>query len=146
MNTSRRKELIGTRKVGRCLGGLYCISADCPFKHSAEGKSNMTNFQNVIGHKVCFSCGSVASRKWCGACKMTEYCRESETLTVYHLGVYKWHLKKTQKYTKSRSEKQCYKTEVWVLEVFNRQQWVRQLPMVTFRRHREEPCNSCMLM
>ena len=38
MNTSRRKELIGTRKVGRCLGSLYCMSADCPFKHSAEGK------------------------------------------------------------------------------------------------------------
>ena len=47
MNTLRRKELIGTRKVGRCLGGLYCMSANCPFKHSAEGKSNTTNFQNV---------------------------------------------------------------------------------------------------
>ena len=32
MNTLRRKELIGTRKVGRCLGSLYCMSANCPFK------------------------------------------------------------------------------------------------------------------
>ena len=37
MNTLRRKELIGTRKVVRCLGSLYCMSANCPFKHSAEG-------------------------------------------------------------------------------------------------------------
>ena len=78
MNTSRRKELIGTRKVGRCLGSLFCTSANCPFKYSAEGQSNMTNFQNVSGQKVCFSCGSITSRKWCGACKMTEYCLESE--------------------------------------------------------------------
>ena len=55
MNTLRRKELIGTQKVGRCLGSLYCMSANCPFKHSAEGQSNMTNFQNVSSHKVCFS-------------------------------------------------------------------------------------------
>ena len=75
-NTSRRKELIGTRKVGRCLGSLYCMSANCPFKHSVEGQSNMTNFQNVSSHKVCFSCGSIARRKWCGAHKMTEYCME----------------------------------------------------------------------
>ena len=44
MNTLRRKELIGTRKVRRCLGSLYCMSADCPFKRSAEGQSNMMNF------------------------------------------------------------------------------------------------------
>ena len=55
------------------------------------------NFQNVSSHKVCFSCGSIASRKWCGACKMTEYCRESGTLTVYHVGVHKCHLKKDTK-------------------------------------------------
>ena len=102
MNTSRRKELIGTRKVGRCLGSLYCMSTDCPFKHSAGGKSNMMNFQNVSGHKVCFSCRSIASRKWCGACKMTEYCWESETLTVYHVGVHKCHLKKDTKIYKKQ--------------------------------------------
>ena len=28
---------------------------------------------------------------------MTEYCRESETLTVYHIGVHKCHLKKDTK-------------------------------------------------
>ena len=97
MNTLRRKELIGTRKVGRCLGGLHCMSTDCPFKHSTGGKSNMTNFQNVSRLKVCFSCRSIASRKWCGACKMTEYYQESETLTVHHVGVHKCHLKKDTK-------------------------------------------------
>ena len=97
MNTSRRKDLIGMRKVERCIGSLYCMSNDCPFKHSAEEKSNMTNFQNVSRHKVCFSCGNIASRKWCSACKMTEYCRESETLTVYHIGIHKCPLKKNTK-------------------------------------------------
>ena len=59
----------------------------------AEGKWNSTNFQNVSGHKVCFSCGNVASRKWCGVHKMTKYCRESENLTVYHIGEHKCPLK-----------------------------------------------------
>ena len=97
MNTLRRKELIETRKVWRYLRSLYCMSANCPFKHSAEGKSNTTNFENVSRHKVCFSCGNIASRKWCVVCKMTEYCRESETLTVYHIGMHKCHLKKDTK-------------------------------------------------
>ena len=82
MNTSRRKDLIGTRKVGRCMGSLYYMSTQCPFKCSAEGTPNTTNFQNVSGHKVCFSCRSIASRKWCGTQKLTEYCRESHALTV----------------------------------------------------------------
>ena len=47
MHTLRRKDLIGTRKIGRCIGSLYCMSDDCPFKHSAEGNSKTTNFQNV---------------------------------------------------------------------------------------------------
>ena len=93
MHSSKRKELIGMRKVGRCVRNLYYTSDDYSFKHSAEGKWNATNFQNVSGHKVCFSCGNVASRQWYGAHKMTEYCRESENLTVYHIGAHKCPLK-----------------------------------------------------
>ena len=89
MNTLRRKDLIGIRKVGRCIRSLYCVSDDCPFKHSAEGKLSTMNFQNVAGHKVCFSCGNIACRKWCGPHKMTECCRESENITVYHIGSHK---------------------------------------------------------
>ena len=101
MHTSRRKDLIGTRKVGRCMGNLYCAFDDCPFKFTTGGKQNTTNFQNVGGHKVCFSCGNVASRQWCGAHKMTEYCRESKHLTVYHIGAHKCPLKlDTMKYRK----------------------------------------------
>ena len=61
MHTSRRTDLTGTRKVGQCIGNLYCTSVDCPFKLSTEGTWNTTNFQNVHGHKVCFSCGHVDS-------------------------------------------------------------------------------------
>ena len=69
MNTLRRKDLIGTRKVRRYIRSLYCMSTNCPFKHSVEGKLNTMNFQNVSRHKVCFSCGNIASRKWCSAYK-----------------------------------------------------------------------------
>ena len=134
------------RTVGRCIGSLHYMSDDCPFKHSAEGKWNMTNFQNVSRHTVafCFSCGIIASRKWCSARKMTKYCRESETHTVYHIGAHKCPLKKTQKYTKSRSEMQCSETEDWVLKAFNRLKWVKQLLTVTFGKQREQPYNSLM--
>ena len=43
---------------------------------------------------------------------MTEYCREPESLTVYHIGAHKCPLKKTQKCTESRSEMQSSETEV----------------------------------
>ena len=93
MNPSRRKDLIGTRKAGRCIGNLYCSYDDCPFKLSPEGKRNTSNFQNADGHKICFSCENVASRQWCGARKMTEYCRGYERLTIYHIGAHKCLLK-----------------------------------------------------
>ena len=64
---------------------------------------------------------------------MTEYCRESEIVTVYHIGAPKYPLKKTQKYTENRSEMQCSVTEVWVLEAFNR------------LKCGEESCDSLML-
>ena len=88
MHLSRRKDLIGTRKVRRCMRKLYYSYDDCPFKLSAEEKRNTSNIQNVDRHKICFSCGNVASRQRSRACKMNEYCRESESLTIYHIGAH----------------------------------------------------------
>ena len=82
------KVLIGTRKVWSCIDNLCCPFDECPFKLSAGEKRDTSNLQNVEGHKICFSCGHLANRQWYGAWKMKEYCRESETLTVYHLGMY----------------------------------------------------------
>ena len=93
MHSLRKKDLIGTGKVGKCIRNLYCSYDDCPFKLSAEGKRNTTNFQNVDGHKVCFSFENVVSRQWHSVCKVTEYCRESESLTIYHIGAHKCPLK-----------------------------------------------------
>ena len=93
MQSLGRKGLIGIRKVGRCIGNLYFPHYDCPFKLSAGGKRNTSNFKNVDGHKICFSCGHAANREWCKAQKMTEYCRELEILTIYHIGTYKCLLK-----------------------------------------------------
>ena len=101
MHSSRRKDLLETGKFGRCIGNLYCSYDDYPFKLSAEGKKNTTNFQNVDRHKICFSCGNVDSRQWSGACKMTEYCRKCVSITIYHIGAHKFPLKPdTNKYRK----------------------------------------------
>ena len=93
MHSSRRKEIIGTRKVGRCIKNIYCAYDDCPFKHSAEGKQITNNFQNVRGHKVCVRCRNIPMRQWCNAQKMTEYCSKAESFTVYHIGAHKCPLK-----------------------------------------------------
>ena len=61
MHSFRKKDLIGTRKVRRCIRNLYCSYDDYPFKLSAEGKRNTSSFQNVDECKISFSCGNVAS-------------------------------------------------------------------------------------
>ena len=97
MQSSRRKGLIGTKKVGRCLGNHYCPYDECPFKFSADGEKNTSNIQNIEGHKTCFSCGHHANRQWCGEQKIMEYCRQLEILTVYHLGTHTCPAKPKQK-------------------------------------------------
>ena len=85
MYSLRRKGLIGTRKVGRCIGKLYCPFDNCHFKLSTGRKRNTSDLQNVDGHEICCSCGQVANREWSGGTKMIDYCRESEILTIYHI-------------------------------------------------------------
>ena len=69
MYSSRRKGLIGAIKVGRSIGNLYCHYDECPFNLSADGKRNTLNLQNVDTHKICFGCGHIANRGWCGVWK-----------------------------------------------------------------------------
>ena len=88
MHSLKRIVLMQTKKVGRCISNLYCPYDECPFKLSAGGKKNTSNFQNVEGHKICFSCWHLANRWWCRAWKITEYCKESEILTIYHICVH----------------------------------------------------------
>ena len=52
MHSLKRKDLIGTRKVTRCIWNLYCPYDDCPFNLSTDGKRNTSNFQNVDGCKM----------------------------------------------------------------------------------------------
>ena len=68
------------------------------FKLSPGGKRNTSTFQNEDGHQICFSCGHVANRKWCGAQKMTEFCIKSEILYIYHIGTDKCLKPNTKKY------------------------------------------------
>ena len=87
MCSSRRKGLIGMRKIGWYISNLYCFYDYCPFKLSADWERNTSNFQNVEGHKMYFSCEHLSNSND-GGMKMTDYCRESEILTVYHLGTH----------------------------------------------------------
>ena len=43
------------------LENMYCSYYDCPFKLSAKGKRNTSNFQYVDGHNICFRDVNVAS-------------------------------------------------------------------------------------
>ena len=101
MHSPRRKDLIGRRKFGRCIRNLYCSYDDCLFKLSAEGKRNTSILPECGWVQDFLQLWNVANRQWCGSCKMTEYCRESESLTIYHIGMHKCLLKlDTNKYSK----------------------------------------------
>ena len=67
MYSLKRKDLIGTRKVGRYICNLYGPYDDWPFKLSSGGKRNTSNFENMDGCIICFSCGHVANRQWYGS-------------------------------------------------------------------------------
>ena len=97
IHSLKRKDLIWTRTVGRWISNLYCPYDDCPFKLSPDGKKNPSNFQNVDGHKICFICRDIACRQWYWAGKMTECCRESGNLTIYHIDAHKCLVKPNMK-------------------------------------------------
>ena len=52
MHSLRRKGIIGTRKVGRCIGNCYFPYEKYPFKLSADGERNTLNFKIAEGHKI----------------------------------------------------------------------------------------------
>ena len=86
------------KEVGKCNGNLYCPYDYCPFTLSTAGQRNASNFQNVDGHKSCFVV-DIMQIESCVGHKMAEYCRESEILTFYHIGVQKFPMKpNTKKY------------------------------------------------
>ena len=69
-NAFFKKERPNRNKKGRKVdGNPYCPCNDCPLKLSANGKRSTSNFQNVDGCKICFSCGHVANKQWCGTQK-----------------------------------------------------------------------------
>ena len=53
MNTSKRKDLEGRRKVGICSGSYQCPNDNCPFLNSTpEKKRNVQNWQYLEGRRV----------------------------------------------------------------------------------------------
>ena len=45
MHFSRRKDLTGTRKVGKCIGNLYCTFHDCPLSFLQKEKGTLPTFR-----------------------------------------------------------------------------------------------------
>ena len=66
LHSSQRKGFIGTRKVGKSIGNMYCLFNECPSKVLADGNKNASNFQNAIGNKICLSCRHLANQEGCG--------------------------------------------------------------------------------
>ena len=72
---------------------------------------------------------------------MTEYCRESEILTIYHIGTHSCPLKPNTKKYRHQVREAVLRNSGLVQKLFNKLTWVRQLQQVTSRRHREELCS-----
>ena len=104
MHSSKWKDLLRTRKVGRYIGNLYCPYNECPTKVSADGKRNTSNSKNVEDHKMCFSFEHFANRQWCGAQNMTEYYRVSVIFMVYHLAMHMYIPKPNTRYKRQVRE------------------------------------------
>ena len=85
MSSSSRKGFNGIRKVGWCQGTMICTNKDCNFFNSCTVR-NESYFANRDKDNVCFTCGLPGKLKLCWACKLTEYSKEAEVLTIYHTG------------------------------------------------------------
>ena len=82
MYSLRRKGLIGTRKVGRCIVNLYCPYQDCPLKLSTGGRGTLSTSRMWMYIDLLQVWTCCQQRKVWGK-KMMGYCRESEILTIY---------------------------------------------------------------
>lgn len=89
MCTCQIRSFNGARKMGWCENSFECVNKHCPFlKTSPHGTPNTGNW--TLGSsrdlKFCYSCETVAERKWCGARKLVEYSFEYNQALVYHVG------------------------------------------------------------
>ena len=55
--------------------------------------SNTKSFQKMGEDYLCRSCHQFVSRTWCGARKIIEYNRQTETLTIWHQGKHRCQVK-----------------------------------------------------
>ena len=87
MNSTSRKGLNGTRKVGSCQGSRICHNVDCP-KLQSEGICNINpkDFSFENGAYICRSCGYYAVQIFCGCRKVTEFDKEKNKLDVWYEG------------------------------------------------------------
>ena len=96
MNSTKRLDFKGLRRVGWCEGSWVCLNEDCNFiRSSPVGEPNRSSFHiyGKRGNRQCVTCGHYAARDKCGARKMSQYNRETGVATVYHLGKHKCCLK-----------------------------------------------------
>ena len=93
LKDSKRHDLNGIHKTGRCQGSLICVRPDCP-KLTTEDVVNMIDFKRQGNNMyVCTSCGYLVSAIYCGCRKVVEYNRDHKVLTYYHEGTHICNLK-----------------------------------------------------
>ena len=84
MNSTTRKGLNGTMKVGSCKGSRICHDVDCP-KLQFEGICNINpkDFTFENGAYICRSCGYYAVQIFCG-CRKVTFNLAKQFLPHYH--------------------------------------------------------------
>ena len=89
MNSTTRKGLKGTQKVGSCQGSCIYHNIDCP-KLQSEGICNINpkDFTFDNGAYICKSCGYYAVQIFCGCRKVTEFNKERNEIDVWYEGTH----------------------------------------------------------
>ena len=90
--SGKNKDLQGTRKCSKCIGPLQCQKKRCVMYH-CHALSNTKSFQTMGEDYLFRSCHQFVSRTWCGARKIMEYNRQTETLTIWHQGKHRCQVK-----------------------------------------------------
>ena len=83
-STTRRSNKV--RKIGKCLGSYKCENDTCPKYTSGKGRNTYAFTRIGLNLRECKTCGSVTTRVFCGALKLTVYNPDTKELEVTYMG------------------------------------------------------------
>ena len=92
LNSSRRKDFRGIRRIGHCKGNDICLNNE-GFYYLEKHQRNQHQFRSNGVSKFCFSCDCHASKIKCGAIKLIEFDQQKKMLQVYLQVKHQCHVK-----------------------------------------------------